>query len=148
MAEQTSANAYFNKAVTLQVQRQFEEALAAYEQVIHLDPAFVEAHYNKGGVLRDQGRLEEAPAAYEQVIHLDPSFAFAFAYANKGRMLQKLGRLEEALVAHEQSIRLDPNEAAFHKDKAWALEGPGRREEAEQSYLKALKLPDPDGKCR
>ncbi len=46
--------------------KRYEEALAAYEQALRLDPNFAFAYYNKGVTLERLGRKREAQQAYER----------------------------------------------------------------------------------
>src|SRR5438477_652277 len=80
-----------------------EDALAAYEQALRLDPNSAFAYLGKGVALHDLKRPEEALAAYEQALRLDPNNAIA--YYNKGVALGELKRNEEALAAYEQALR-------------------------------------------
>ena len=50
---------------------QYEEALSAYEQAIHLNPRYTSAYNDKGSALTKLKRYQEALIAYEQAIHLD-----------------------------------------------------------------------------
>ena len=69
---------------------EYEEALAAFEQAIALDPRLAYPHTGLGNVYRNLGRYEEALAAYEQAIALDPKYAYPHnglgnVYGNLGR---------------------------------------------------------------
>ena len=50
-----------------------EEAIAAYQRALQIDPNFAIAHYNLGSALSDQGKLEQAIAELEIAVSLDPS---------------------------------------------------------------------------
>ncbi|GHO79551.1 hypothetical protein KSD_73220 [Ktedonobacter sp. SOSP1-85] len=117
-----------------------EEALAAYEQAIYLDPNpnHSSAYYYRGLALRNLGRPEEALVSFEQVIRLYPNYALA--YYGQGLILQDLGRLEEALAAYEQAIRLGPNNADVYLDQGVVLQELGRLEEALAAYEQAIRL--------
>ncbi len=56
--------------------KRHEEALAAYEQAIRLDPENAYAYGGKGIVLRALKRHEEALAAQERAIRLNPDDTF------------------------------------------------------------------------
>ena len=116
----------------------YEEALAAYEQGIRLDPNFAVASRNKGYILNELKRYEEALAVCEQAIRLDPNNAWA--YYNKGRALNELKRYEEALAAYEQAIRLDPNLVTAYNNKGVALNGLKRYKEALAAFEQAIRL--------
>jgi tetratricopeptide (TPR) repeat protein len=52
--------------------KRYEEALAAFEQAIRLDPNYISAHFGKSDALYNLGRFEEARAADHQgLIHID-----------------------------------------------------------------------------
>src|SRR5258708_10945607 len=96
---------WLKEGATLRDLKRYEEALAACEQAIRLDPNFAKAYNGKGAALNDLKRYEEALAAYEQAIRLDPNFAFA--YENKGDVLRDLKRYKEAEQAFEKARQLE-----------------------------------------
>ena len=67
--------------------KRYEEALAAFEQAIRLDPNYVSAYYTKGEALRKLERYEEAITAYDQAIcldcHLSEYLALPTGYATR-----------------------------------------------------------------
>lgn len=67
-----------NHGLALQAQRQFAEALSAFDRILALAPNVAEAHYNRGNVLGALGRLDEAIAAYDLAIAFKPDFFSAF----------------------------------------------------------------------
>jgi len=79
--------------------KQYEKALAAYEQASQLDPTDALVHEYKGNALSGLKRHEEALAAYEQAIQLDPTSVVAST--GKSNALSELERYEEALAAYE-----------------------------------------------
>ncbi len=126
---------------TFRNQKQYENAIDAYEEAIRLDPKLAVAHNNKSWALNELGRYEEALKACEEAIRLDPKLAVA--HDNKGFALNELGRYEEALKACEEAIRLDPNFAVTHSKKGYALFHLKRYEEALKAYEQAIQL-DPN----
>src|ERR1700680_3777011 len=129
---------WFEEGNKLSDLKRFEEALAAYEQAIRLDPDDAAIYYNKSAALMDLKRYEEAVIALEQAIRLDPNDTYA--YTNKGVALIELKRYEEALLALEQAIRLDPHNAVAYTDKGAALHELGRYEEALIALDQAIRL--------
>jgi tetratricopeptide (TPR) repeat protein len=115
------ANAYYLN------RKRYEEALAAYEQAIRLDPKLASAYTNKGSALHNLKRYEEALVAFDQALLLDPNDAGA--YTNKGVALGNLKRYEEALAAYDQAIRLDPNLAPAYIGKEELLRMLGEMKE-------------------
>ena len=137
-AAKRDANALFWRAYSLSHLGKEEEALAACDEAIRLDPAHADAYNNKGTVLQDLGRYEEAIIAYDEAIRLDPTFADA--YNNKGNALQDLRQYKEAIIAYDEAIRLDPSSALAYENKGNALGLLGRYEEAIVAYDEAIRL--------
>ncbi len=135
---QRSKEQWMQEGNTLRGLKRSQEALAAYEQAIRLDPSYALAYYNKGNALRDLLHYQEALAAYEQAIHLNPNYALA--YYNKGNALYDLERYQEALAAFEQAIHLDPNFAAAYNGKGNALRNLLYYQEALAAFEQAIHL--------
>src|SRR5690349_13632675 len=70
--------------------RHYEEALAAFERAIQLDPGNTIAQCGKASSLNCLGRYEQALTAYTCAILLDPNYAYA--YSSMGMTLFALGR--------------------------------------------------------
>lgn len=83
----------------------YEEALAAYEQAIRLEPNYARSYLNKGEALSKLRRYSDALAAFDQAIRLDPNYARS--YHNRGDVLSKLGQHEAAISAYEQALQLE-----------------------------------------
>lgn len=129
---------WLEEGVTLSDLKHYEEALAAYEQAIRLDPTDADCYYMKGHLLYNLKRYRKALAAYEQAIRFEPNYVHA--YNGKGNALSDLKRYEEALAAYEQAIRLDPNFAYAYENKGDVLRDLKRYKEAEQAFEKARQL--------
>src|SRR5260221_9331643 len=135
---QRSKGQWMQEGDTLRGLKRSQEALAAYQQAIRLDPNDAYAYRRKGDVLYDLKRSQEALAAYEQAIHLDPNLAAA--YNNKGMPLYDLKLSQEALAAYEQAIHLDPNLPIAYNNKEFKLKAVGKKKEAQQAYERAKQL--------
>jgi tetratricopeptide (TPR) repeat protein len=132
---------WLQEGAALRDLKRHQEELAAYEQVIRLDPNFALAYINKGNALRYLKRSQEALGAFEQAIHLNPNDALA--YHGKGAALYDLKRSQEALGAFEQAIHLNPNFAAAYYGIGTALNDLKRHQEALIAFEQAIRL-DPN----
>ena len=121
--------------------RQYEDALAAFDQACNLDSSFADAHEGRGTALFSLGRMEEALEAYARAIQLNPSYAAAFS--GKGNILFASKNYAGALQAYEHAILLDPSLGDAYIGKGNALYYLGRHDEAIRAYDAALRL-DPD----
>ena len=102
-----------------------EEARAAYEKVLQLDPDHVDAHVNLGRLLHEDGAPAAAEKHYRVALDLDPEHETA-AF-NLGVALEDLGRLRDAVQAYERAIGVDPDNADAHFNLAGIYERRGEK---------------------
>ncbi len=136
-ARPDSGEAWNSYAVALRNIGRREDALAAHDQAITLDPA-ASYHNSRGITLRALGRYEDGLAAHDQAITLDP--AYAYAHNNRGNTLRELGRHEDALAAYDQAITLNPADADAYNNRGNTLRELGRHEDALAVHDQAITL--------
>ena len=144
-----------------------DEAIAAYEQALRVEPGFVtaqrnlvaarmrrgqlpeaagstrtpdygETRINLSAMLIGQGRFEDALEQAREAVKIDPKSARA--QHNLGVCLAHLSRWEEALAAHRESLALDPTQSETHNDLGVALASLGRIPEALKHFEEAVRL--------
>ena len=118
--------------------RQFDKAIADYNEAIRLDPKFALAFHSRGNVKIKLGKLGEAIADYDEAIRLDPQMAMAYscrscAYSDKGDPQRGLA---DANVA----IRLDPTAPGYFYNRGNALRDLGELDKALKDYDEAIRL--------
>ena len=118
--------------------KRYDEALAAYQRAIELDPQFAYPHHGMGLVYRALKRYEEALAAYQRAIELDPQDAYP--HYGMGLVYRALGRYEEALAAYQRAIELDPQFAYPHHGMGLVYRALKRYEEALAAYQRAIEI--------
>ena len=101
------------------------EALAAFEQLLALDPSSPQALNNVGVVTRELGRLGESEASFRRVIELEPNLAFG--YYNLGHTLFLQGRYHAAAGAYAQGQTRDPERNPVQGYPAGDVPGGDRR---------------------
>jgi len=82
------------------------EALGLVEQVLQMNPTYVDALTLKGQVLGSTGRFQEALATVEQLLQIDPNNSLAWSL--QAALLMNTGRSMEASSAIERSLALNP----------------------------------------
>src|SRR5438105_1236051 len=75
-----------------------DDARAAYERAIDLDPHHVDAHVNLGRILHESGAPLAAEQHYRAALEIEPDHAVAIF--NLGVALDDLGRLTEAITMY------------------------------------------------
>jgi tetratricopeptide (TPR) repeat protein len=118
----------FTLGSVLRQQKQFEEALEAFEQAARLKPEAIALWSAVANVMVDLNRTDRAAAAFAHVLKLNPRDRDA-AY-NAGSLLQRSGRAAEALPYLQMSDDLQPNHAPTLQMRALALHDLERSAEA------------------
>jgi hypothetical protein len=115
-----------------------DQATAAYERAIELDPSVAEAHVNLGRQLHIAGEPGRAEPHYREAVRLDPDDPTP--HFNLGVLLEESGRREEAVHAYRQAILRDPDFADAHCNLGLLLESLGRRQDAMRHLMAARNL--------
>ena len=131
---------HINRGNVLLAARRTAEALRAYEDALHFDPARLLAHYNLGCVLMEADRLPEAAEQFALALALDPGHASA--HTNLASVRLRQDRPAEALVHYEAVLRLEPS-AKARTNVGIALFAARRVPESIVQFEQALRL-DPN----
>ncbi len=124
------AHVTFNLANALRQEDRLEEALAAYDEAVAVEPSFAAAWLNRGLVLRRLGRHEAQIRSFLRAAELEPGNPSA--HANLGIVFVELGMFDEADLAAGQALRLLPGNGDLQRLRARALVGRAQRAEGEQ----------------
>ncbi len=128
----------FLAAVEAEEAGEKQRAIALYEEILWLDPAYAAAHINLGTLyfhLRQYGRAEEL---YRRATEADPGYALA--YFDLGNVLDELQRMEESIAAYCKAVALAPCYADAHYNLALAYERVDRRRAALRHWRAYIKL--------
>jgi tetratricopeptide (TPR) repeat protein len=133
------ADAWYDVACELEATSP-DEARAAYQRAIELDPDHSDAHVNLGRMLHEEGAPLAAQQHYRRALETDPSHPTA-AF-NLGVALEDLGRLNEARNAYLRAIDLDPENADAHYNLAGLYERRADKAAALRHLKEYRKLKD------
>lgn len=85
----------------------WNEAGAALERSLALDPRQANAWFRLGNVREELGRdIQEAAGCFEKAVALDPTHARA--WNNLGSVQQRLGLVEQAVASYRKAMQADP----------------------------------------
>lgn len=133
------SEAWFQKGLELEeTGAPIEEAMAAYEKVLELNPGAAGALVNLGTIYYRQRKFPEAEAHYRQAIEADP--AYPLAQFNLGNLYDEQGRLPEALDHYKRALTLNPQYADAHFNLALLCERSGETLKAVHHWKAYLKL--------
>lgn len=119
-----------------------EEAIAAYQRALEVDPAFADAHCNLGTVYYNQGRRPAALACFRRALEIDP--LHLEANFNAASLLEEQ-RAEEAALRHYRTVlRVDPLYVDAHVNIALLYEKLGLVAKAREHWRRYLQV-DPGG---
>ncbi|CAN5735577.1 hypothetical protein BH23GEM9_BH23GEM9_20880 [soil metagenome] len=113
-SDERSASEWFELGVEMEAVAP-EEARAAYESALQLQPDHADAHVNLGRLLHEAGRLDDAEAHYRQALHHGEH---ALAAYNLALVLEDSGRPTEALREYARALAADPDLAEAHYNLA------------------------------
>jgi protein O-GlcNAc transferase len=138
----TSIGVLSNLAVVLQALGRHEDAVAAYDQAIRLQPDHFESHCGRGLAQHRRRNLDAALASYGDAVALRPEDLHA--RLQRGVVLSELGRHQEALGVYDEVLAKAPDHIAALNNRGAALQELGRDEEAAATFARALALAPDD----
>lgn len=72
-----SARLYNNLGMALSEAGRFEEAVAAYEDALNINPFYPQIHHNLGNLFQELGQDETAITHYEKALEIQPDFFYS-----------------------------------------------------------------------
>jgi tetratricopeptide (TPR) repeat protein len=109
MARKPHAELYNIRGTIHYEKKDYERALADYNEALRLDPRRAHAWNNRGNVWRVKGDTARAISDFNQAIRVDPDYQLA--YKNRGNVFSDKGALDKAIIDYSEAIRLNPNDA-------------------------------------
>jgi Flp pilus assembly protein TadD len=88
--------------------KRIDEAKAAFERALKLDPNLAIAHSNLGAILGMKGDMFGAVEELETAVRLDPQSSMA--HNNLAIAYLKIGKKNEAVAHWQYSLNIDPNQ--------------------------------------
>ncbi|MGH8595189.1 MAG: tetratricopeptide repeat protein, partial [Gammaproteobacteria bacterium] len=119
--------------------RQFDEAIAAAERAIDLDPNSADALITLGEVLSFAGRANEGVPLVERAMRLNPQYPPAYLWA-LGQTYYFSGRTEEAIVAFNRVITRNPDHITAHLLLAVTYTEVDRLDDAHKEIAEILRI--------
>jgi Flp pilus assembly protein TadD len=135
---QDDVGASFKKAVELARAGQYDQAEAAYKELLTKDPSIPEVHYNLALVYRQKKDTPSAEAAFLKAIELRPGYAAA--YLELSRTYQTTGQMAKAVELMTKVAADNPGDAKLQFGLGEACFNSGKYEEASAAFQKTAQL--------
>jgi tetratricopeptide (TPR) repeat protein len=138
LPDEMLANGHVSLGNSLIELGRLDEARAAHERGLEIDPDNHQAWVGLGIIHRLQGDLDEAERCYQKAIRLAPDYAEL--HASLGALFCFREQPERAIEALDRAISLSPGLPVAHANLAIAQAMLGNFEEAESSLTHAVTL--------
>lgn len=119
-------------------ENRYDEAIAAYDRALQIQPDLADTWNNRGVVLTRMQRYEEAISSYEQATKIRPHYPDA--WNNRGVVLLELQQYQDAIACYEQAIQAKPDYADAWNNRGVAFSKMQQYEQAVISYNNALQI--------
>ncbi len=128
----------YEGGIILAHQHKHDQAIAAYDKAIELNPAFAMPYNSRALMYSAKGDYDRAIRDFDQAIKLDPEFTNA--YHDRGFMYLTRGDLDRAIRDFDQAIELDPANADVYNNRGLAYYGKGDYDRAIRNFDQAIEL--------
>ena len=149
LSAQENDNA-IQKANDLYKQQQYQQAEAAYNEVLEKETSNSTAKYNRALALHKQGKSEEAIKALDDLaFKTEDKDLKSKAYYNKGAILSGQKKLEESIEAYKNALRQNPDDKEARENLQKALlelkkkDPPKKDDKKKQQQQKQQQKPQP-----
>lgn len=125
--------------------RQHEQAIAAAEKAIALDPNYALGYSILAEILNFAGRSEEVLGLMEKAMRLNPRYPARYLFF-LGNAQYQVGQYEEAIATLRRAVTRNPNHMPTHIFLATSYVELGRMDEARAEMAEVLRIsPDFSG---
>ncbi|HSF08987.1 MAG TPA: tetratricopeptide repeat protein [Nitrospirales bacterium] len=128
----------YNLGLVFEKEERWEEAIAAYQQALIVNPQYVEALANLGNVYRRQRQWIDAVTTLQQALQLKPQSADL--HNALGVTYKEQGERENALRHYQQALQLSPHHAEALNNMGVVLQDQGQLDKAAEAFQKALTV--------
>ncbi|HOY32464.1 MAG TPA: tetratricopeptide repeat protein [Bacteroidales bacterium] len=133
---------WVNRGYEYRQRKEYDKALADYNNAIQTDPTYALAFHNRGALYFFTNKDSLAILDFNRALELDPKNPET--WGNRGSALARTGHYEDALKDFNIALQLNPNKENTYSNRALTYEMLGRYEEAIADYYQYLKIKPDD----
>jgi predicted O-linked N-acetylglucosamine transferase (SPINDLY family) len=124
--------------MAMRAQGKIDEAIAALDEAVRIEPAFTKAHRQLGLTLQTRGRFDEAANALQRAVNLAPENAQL--HIELGIAFRAQAKLSAAVDCFQAAVRLAPTDHFSHSNLGIILLDQGRVDEAVAHFEAAIAV--------
>ena len=138
LPEKMTAAEYYNYGLESIKKGGFDEAIAAWEKALKLEPTMVNAYEKLGKAYYTQGRFDKAGEIYRKELELKPDDPMI--YYSLGVVYRMNEQFEDAVKMQTKALSLNPNLATAYNELGLTYCKQKKLDEAIDAHKKALEL--------
>ena len=132
------ATIYFYRGTAYGYKKEYDRAIADFNQALKLNPKYAAAFNNRGNAYGNKGEYDRAIEDYTQALLLNPKYAVAFN--NRGNAYSDKKEYDRAIADYNQALKLNPKYARAFNNRGTAYNDKKEYDRAIADYNQALKL--------
>jgi superkiller protein 3 len=138
LPEKMSASEYYNYGLEHIKKGGFDEAIAAWEKALELEPTMINAYEKLAKAYYTQGKFSKAGAIYRKELTLKPDDPMI--YFSLGVVYRMNEQLEDAIKMQTQALSLNPKLASAYNELGLTYCKQKKLDEAITAHKTALEL--------
>ena len=119
MVDLDAINSRYAAALNAHEAGRLDEAIAAYRELLSVEPRLPEVYNSLGDALSRREDHEDAVSAFRRAVAFRRDYLDA--HFNLGNVLKRLGRLDESLFSYDRCLELSPEHSGAHWNRSLAL---------------------------
>ena len=133
-----SVGVYANKAACYEALKEWEKAIAVYEEMLELEYTKAFTFYKIGLCYKEAEMLVPALTSFQKSLREDPQFYLSMM--EQSIIYEEMGKPKEALHFAKESVILNENNAEYQKRLAFLLIESGQFEESLECFVKMIAI--------
>ena len=125
-------NQEHEKAYNLMLEKDYQQALKIFDDLIYLFPNEANLFSDRGVNLIHLKKKEEALQDFDQAVFLEDSYGYR--YASRAYARDFFGDTQAAILDYEKAIELDPEDAVSYNNIGLLQEKLGYKQKAQKNF--------------
>jgi tetratricopeptide (TPR) repeat protein len=125
-------NTEHEKAYNLMLEKDYQQALKIFDDLIYLFPNEANLFSDRGVIFIHLNKKEEALKDFDQAVFLDDTYSYR--YASRAYARDFFGYTQAAIQDYEKAIELDPEDSVSYNNIGLLQEKLGYQQKAQKNY--------------